>query len=163
MNSGTTVAIHTHGCKLNQSDSEVLARQFQEAGFTLIKSSSQADVVVLNSCTVTANSDSKARQYLRRTRRANPNALVMATGCYAQRAANELSAMEAVSLVLDNRHKDNLVSTVAAKLNIAITPVSSHPPENVPKHCRWRWCEVGPWSKSKKVVTRSAPTASSPK
>ena len=133
MNSGTTVAIHTHGCKLNQSDSEVLARQFQEAGFTLIKSSSQADVVVLNSCTVTANSDSKARQYLRRTRRANPNALVMATGCYAQRAADELSAMEAVSLVLDNRHKDNLVSTVAAKLNIAITPVPSHPPGNVPE------------------------------
>ena len=133
MNSGTTVAIHTHGCKLNQSDSEVLARQFQEAGFILIKSPSQADVVVLNSCTVTANSDSKARQYLRRTRRANPNALVTATGCYAERAADELSAMEAVSLVLDNRHKDNLVSAVAAKLNIAITPVSSYPPENVPE------------------------------
>ena len=132
MNSGTTVAIHTHGCKLNQSDSEVLARQFQEAGFTLIKSSSQADVVVLNSCTVTANSDSKARQYLRRTRRANPNSLVVATGCYAQRAFDELSAMEAVSLVLDNRHKDSLVATVAAKLNMAPIPVLSQAPENVP-------------------------------
>jgi threonylcarbamoyladenosine tRNA methylthiotransferase MtaB len=132
MSSGPTVAIHTHGCKLNQSDSEVLARQFQEAGFTLIKSSSQADVVVLNSCTVTANSDSKARQYLRRTRRANPNSLVVATGCYAQRAFDELSAMEAVSLVLDNRHKDSLVATVAAKLNMAPIPVLSQAPENVP-------------------------------
>ena len=132
MSSRPTVAIHTHGCKLNQSDSEVLARQFQEAGFTLIKSSSQADVVVLNSCTVTANSDSKARQYLRRTRRANPNSLVVATGCYAQRAFDELSAMEAVSLVLDNRHKDSLVATVAAKLNMAPIPVLSQAPENVP-------------------------------
>ena len=112
------VAIHTHGCKLNQADSQVLARQFQEAGFTVVRSATQADVVILNSCTVTANSDSKARQYLRRARRANPDALVVATGCYAQRAKDELSAMEEVSLVLDNRQKETLVSTVAAKLNL---------------------------------------------
>ena len=99
------VAIHTHGCKLNQADSQVLARQFQQAGFTMVRSAAQADVVVLNSCTVTANSDSKARQYLRRARRANPDALVVATGCYAQRAKDELSAMEEVSMVLDNREK----------------------------------------------------------
>ena len=112
------VAIHTHGCKLNQADSQVLTRQFQEAGFTVVRSATQADVVILNSCTVTANSDSKARQYLRRARRANPDALVVATGCYAQRAKDELSAMEEVSLVLDNRQKETLVSTVAAKLNV---------------------------------------------
>ena len=112
------VAIHTHGCKLNQADSQVLARQFQEAGFRVVRSATQADVVILNSCTVTANSDSKARQYLRRARRANPDALVVATGCYAQRAKDELSAMEEVSLVLDNRQKETLVSTVAAKLNV---------------------------------------------
>ena len=112
------VAIHTHGCKLNQADSQVLARQFQEAGFTVVRSATQADVVILNSCTVTANSDSKARQYLRRARRANPDALVVATGCYAQRAKDELSAMEEVSMVLDNRQKETLVSTVAAKLNV---------------------------------------------
>ncbi|MDA1127219.1 MAG: tRNA (N(6)-L-threonylcarbamoyladenosine(37)-C(2))-methylthiotransferase MtaB [Chloroflexi bacterium] len=113
-----TVVIHTHGCKLNQADSQVLARQFQEAGFTVVKSPSLADVMVLNSCTVTAASDSKARQYLRRARRANPDALVVATGCYAQRAKDDLSSMEAVSLVLDNRQKDRLVSTVATKLKI---------------------------------------------
>ena len=114
------VAIHTHGCKLNQADSQVLARQFQEAGFTMVRSAAQADVVVLNSCTVTANSDSKARQYLRRARRANPDALVVATGCYAQRAKDELSAMEAVTLVLDNRDKPTLVSTIATKLNVVV-------------------------------------------
>lgn len=115
---GPTVAIHTHGCKLNQADSQVLARQFQEAGFTVVRSAAQADVVVLNTCTVTATSDAKARRYLRRARRANPDALVVATGCYAQRAIKDLSAMEAVSLVLDNRHKQSLVSMVAAKLKI---------------------------------------------
>ena len=112
------VAIHTHGCKLNQADSQVLVRQFQEAGFTMVKSAAQADVVVLNSCTVTANSDSKARQYLRRARRSNPDALVVATGCYAQRAKGDLSAMESVSLVLDNRDKPNLVATIANKLEV---------------------------------------------
>ena len=117
------VAIHTHGCKLNQADSQVLARQFQASGFTMVRSASQADVIVLNSCTVTANSDSKARQYLRRARRNNPDALVVATGCYAQRSKSELSAMEAVSLVLDNRDKPTLVSIIADELNV---PFESH-------------------------------------
>jgi threonylcarbamoyladenosine tRNA methylthiotransferase MtaB len=114
------VAIHTHGCKLNQADSQVLARQFQQAGFTVVRSAAQADVVVLNSCTVTANSDSKARQYLRRARRNNPNAMVVATGCYAQRAKDDLLAMDAVTLVLDNRDKPNLVYTIATKLNVVV-------------------------------------------
>ena len=119
-----TVPINSHGCKLNQADSQQLARQFQEAGFVLIQSSAQADVVVLNSCTVTANADSKARSYLRRTRRANPNALVVATGCYAERARDDLLGMDEVSLVLDNRNKQHLVATVAANLNINL-PVGS--------------------------------------
>ena len=122
------VVIHTHGCKLNQADTQVLARQFQQAGFTMVRSVAQADVVVLNSCTVTANSDSKARQYLRRARRSNPGALVVATGCYAQRAKDDLSAMKAVSLVLDNRDKENLVSAVAAELNIEVgLPIQNRP------------------------------------
>ena len=125
-----TVAINTHGCKLNQADSQQLARQFQEAGFVLIQSSAQADVVVLNSCTVTANADSKARSYLRRTRRANPNALVVATGCYAERARDDLLGMDEVSLVLDNRNKQHLVATVAANLNINLPVGSSDSPRN---------------------------------
>jgi threonylcarbamoyladenosine tRNA methylthiotransferase MtaB len=130
--SNPKVTIHTHGCKLNQADSQVLAQQFQQAGFTIVRSAAQADVVVLNSCTVTANSDSKARQYLRRARRLNPDALVVATGCYAQRAKDGLSSMEAVSLVLDNRDKPTLVSTIATKLGIAANSseenASSAPP-----------------------------------
>ena len=67
-----TVAIHTHGCKLNQSDSQTLARQFREAGYQVVEPSENADIVVLNTCTVTATADSKARQFLRAARRRNP-------------------------------------------------------------------------------------------
>jgi threonylcarbamoyladenosine tRNA methylthiotransferase MtaB len=93
----------------------------------MVRSAAQADVVVLNSCTVTANSDSKARQYLRRARRTKPNALVVATGCYAQRAKDDLTAMESVSLVLDNRDKPTLVSLIATKLNVVVDPSEESP------------------------------------
>ena len=77
-------AIHTHGCKLNQSDSEALARRFAEAGYLVVDWSdgaAGADVLVLNTCTVTAVADAKARQTLRAARRANSHALIVATGC----------------------------------------------------------------------------------
>lgn len=104
-----TVAIHTHGCKLNQADSQSLARQFRDAGYRLVEPSSSADVIVLNSCTVTATADAKARQFLRAAKRRNPDAVVVATGCYAQRAPGDLEKLEAVSLVLGNTAKPELV------------------------------------------------------
>ncbi len=104
------VLIRTHGCKLNQADSDVIARQFIEAGYRLVNSVSEADVFVLNTCTVTANADAKARQALRAARRANPAAIIVAAGCYPQRAAQELHKLDAVSLVVANTQKDELVS-----------------------------------------------------
>jgi threonylcarbamoyladenosine tRNA methylthiotransferase MtaB len=106
------VAIHTHGCKLNQADSNALARRFIDAGYRLVDSVAEADVFVLNTCTVTATADAKARQALRTARRINPQALIVATGCYPQRAVEELTRVEAVSLVVTNTEKDNLVSLV---------------------------------------------------
>ena len=107
-----TVAIHTHGCKLNQADSQTLAREFREAGYLVVDPSEAADIVVLNTCTVTATADSKARQFLRAARRRNPEAVVVATGCYAQRAPSELEGMDAVSLVVGNTAKSDLVNSV---------------------------------------------------
>lgn len=107
------VAIHTHGCKLNQADSTRLARQFLAAGYRLVDSVGDADVFVLNTCTVTANADAKARQALRAAHRANPEAIIVATGCYAQRAAQELQQLDGVSLVVGNSDKNDLVSRVA--------------------------------------------------
>ena len=108
------VLIRTHGCKLNQADSDAIARQFIEAGYRLVNSVSEADIFVLNTCTVTANADAKARQALRAARRANPTAIIVAAGCYPQRATQELHELDAVSLVVNNTQKDELVSQVVA-------------------------------------------------
>ena len=107
-----TVAIHTHGCKLNQADSQALARRFREAGYRVVGSFDAADVVVLNTCTVTATADAKARQFLRAARRRNPKAVVVATGCYAQRVPGELEGLSEVSLVIGNTGKPSLVESV---------------------------------------------------
>ena len=112
----TTVAIHTHGCKLNQADSSRLARQFRQAGYQLVPPAADADVFVLNTCTVTAQADAKARQALRSAHRRNPGALIVATGCYSQRAAGELQEMDAVSLVVGNTGKESLVALVTEAL-----------------------------------------------
>ena len=89
-----TAAIRTHGCKLNQADSESLAREFIRAGYVMVDwnaGASSADVLVLNTCTVTSVADAKARHGLRSAHRINRHAVIVATGCYAQRAADEVS------------------------------------------------------------------------
>jgi len=108
------VVIHTHGCKLNQADSSVLARQFRQAGYILVNDVRDADIFVLNTCTVTSTADSKARRALRAASRANPDAVVVAAGCYPQRAAEELDRMAAVSLVVGNEDKHQLASLAVA-------------------------------------------------
>ena len=120
-----TVAIHTHGCKLNQADSQTLARRFTEAGYRLVHPSAPADVVVLNTCTVTATADSKARQFLRAARRRNPDAVVVATGCYAQRAPVELEGLTEVSLVIGNTGKWSLLESVQKSLPLGEAPSPS--------------------------------------
>ena len=122
-----TVAIHTHGCKLNQADSQEMARRFAEAGYRVVSPSAPADVVVLNSCTVTATADSKARQFLRAARRRNPNALVVATGCYAQRAPADLESLTEVSLVIGNTGKSTLLESVQESLPVAGPPSAPSP------------------------------------
>jgi len=118
-----TVAIRTHGCKLNQSDSEFIARSFTQAGYRMVDWADGADVMVLNTCTITASADAKARQVLKGARRnsasvtSNNSPLVVATGCYAQRAADQLAKLEGISLVVGNTGKDGLVETVTAALD----------------------------------------------
>ena len=111
-----TVAIETHGCKLNQADSAVLAGEFARAGYRIAGSNADADIIVVNTCTVTATADSKARQALRAARRSNPAAVVVAAGCYPQRAADELRRMPEVSLVVGNQDKPQLATLALAAL-----------------------------------------------
>ncbi len=108
----STFAIETHGCKLNQADSLRLAREFVAAGYVRVSADGPADVYVLNSCTVTHVADRKARHALRAARRRNPDSLVVATGCYPQRAPDDLKALDEVDLVLGNPDKESLVRQV---------------------------------------------------
>ena len=101
------VAIHTLGCKLNQAESELLARKFAEAGYTIV-SGDGADIYILNTCTVTHIADRKSRHLVRLWRKRNPQALIVATGCYAERAPQELSQVGA-GLVVGNEEKMHLL------------------------------------------------------
>ena len=108
-----TVAIETHGCKLNQADTSVLADEFARAGYRLVNPDHPSDVFVLNSCTVTHVADRKARHALRAARRRSPEGTIVAAGCYAERDPRSLAALEAVDLVVGNRDKGSLVRQVA--------------------------------------------------
>jgi threonylcarbamoyladenosine tRNA methylthiotransferase MtaB len=108
------IALETLGCKLNQAETESLARQCIEAGYELVQSPAEADVYILNTCTVTHTADAKARHLLRSARRQNPHVYIIAAGCYAQRANLELTAIEGVNRVVDNNEKVNLLQIIKA-------------------------------------------------
>jgi threonylcarbamoyladenosine tRNA methylthiotransferase MtaB len=104
-NTKSTVAIETLGCKLNQAESEHLARQLTEIGCEITDSIAEADVYILNTCTVTHIADRKVRHSLRMAHRINPKARIIALGCYAERAADELSRIEGIEIVAGNEAK----------------------------------------------------------
>ena len=104
-----TVALQTLGCKLNQADTEALARKFLEAGYRIVAPDQAFDIYLLNTCTVTHIADRKSRNLLRSAYRRNPHALIVAAGCYAERARDELGNIQGVRLVIGNRDKARLV------------------------------------------------------
>jgi threonylcarbamoyladenosine tRNA methylthiotransferase MtaB len=102
------------GCKLNFYDSEVLAQELKARGFERVDSHHSADLNILNSCTVTNNSDSEARNLIRRFRRQNPNCFVVVTGCYASADPGKVRAMEEVDFVSTNAGKYDVEPMLAA-------------------------------------------------
>jgi threonylcarbamoyladenosine tRNA methylthiotransferase MtaB len=109
------VAFYTLGCKLNQAETEALANQFGQAGFR-VASDDGADVCILNTCTVTHIADRKSRHLLRLLRKKNPKALIVATGCYAERAPKDISALK-VDLVIGNEQKTDIPELVKKRLD----------------------------------------------
>ena len=107
-----TVMLETHGCKLNQADTQLLVRELATAGYGVARKSEDADVYVLNTCTVTHVADRKARQAVRAAKRRNPNGLVVVTGCYAQRAPDDLRSMPEIDLVVGNVDKPSLAKMI---------------------------------------------------
>jgi len=102
------IAVESLGCKLNQAETESLAWQLFGKGYQLAESAGEAEIYVLNTCTVTHVADRKARHLLRSAHRTNPRAMIVAAGCYAQRAPEELRQLGVVSLILGNKEKDRL-------------------------------------------------------
>jgi len=112
-----TIALQTLGCKLNQAETESLARQFLEAGYQVVAPDQAADIYLLNTCTVTHIADRKCRNLLRLAQRRNPQALIVATGCYVERAAAEVGGIEGVGMVVGNKDKERLAEIVQARTN----------------------------------------------
>lgn len=100
-----TVAFVTLGCKVNQYDTQVMREVLKKAGYDLVNPDETADVYVINTCTVTSMSDRKSRQMIRRLNSLNPYAVMVVTGCYAERSPDEIKSIQNVNLVLSNKDK----------------------------------------------------------
>jgi threonylcarbamoyladenosine tRNA methylthiotransferase MtaB len=103
-----TFFIEQFGCRATQADAAAIERQLLERGYAASADANSADVIVINTCTVTAAADLQARQSIRTIHRGNPAARVIVTGCYAQRAPEEIAALEGVSWVVGNSHKPEI-------------------------------------------------------
>jgi threonylcarbamoyladenosine tRNA methylthiotransferase MtaB len=123
----TTFSIENFGCRATQADAAAIEGRMLADGFARAGSHATADVVVLNTCTVTAAADAQARDAIRHIHRANPAARIVVTGCYAQRAPEDLAALQGVSWVVGNSHQ----TQISALLSQA-TPPRNAAPDFVP-------------------------------
>ena len=126
--------VENFGCRATQADGAAIERQFRTRGLERASSVESAGLVVLNTCTVTASADQDARAVIRRIRRQNPDCEIVVTGCYAQRAPEEVAALPGVSRVIGNSHKHQLAEIAlrsAVKTpegSVAFIPLSSLTP-----------------------------------
>lgn len=102
-------AFYTLGCKVNQYETEAMSELFAKAGYEICEFDGYADVYVINTCTVTAMSDRKSRQIIRRAKRHNPNSVVAVTGCYAQANPKAVAEIEDVNLILGTDDRKRIV------------------------------------------------------
>jgi threonylcarbamoyladenosine tRNA methylthiotransferase MtaB len=123
-----TFFIEQFGCRATQADAAAIERQLLERGYAASADPNSADVIVVNTCTVTAAADLQARQSIRTIHRENPAARVIVTGCYAQRAPEELAALKGVSWVVGNSHKPEiprLIEEMGQEMGQKLAPDSS--------------------------------------
>ena len=106
------VAFYTLGCKLNFSETSTISRSFQRENYKIVSATQKADIYVINTCSVTQNADNKFKSVVRKMNRLNPNAFIVAIGCYAQLKPNELSDVKGVDLVLGANEKFNILDYI---------------------------------------------------
>ena len=99
------VSLHTIGCRLNQAETAIIAGGLKKRGFEIVEFGQPADLTVINTCTVTGQADAKCRQAVRQSIRANPEAFIAVIGCYSQMAADEISKIKGIDLIIGTEHK----------------------------------------------------------
>jgi len=105
-------ASYALGCKVNQVESEAIAEAFAERGYEIVDINDKADVYVINTCSVTNLGDKKSRQLIRRVKRTNPDAIVVAVGCYAQTAPEDIKKIEGINIILGTKGRNEIVDYV---------------------------------------------------
>src|SRR5687767_1367189 len=120
-----SVAFHTLGCKLNYSETSTLSRMLENEGFDKRSFDEQADIYVINTCSVTDNADKECRQLVRRIQRRSHESLVVITGCYAQLKPEQIAAIDGVDLVLGAAEKFNIAAHLKELSKSDSTKISS--------------------------------------
>ncbi|HEX6503979.1 MAG TPA: MiaB/RimO family radical SAM methylthiotransferase [Terriglobales bacterium] len=141
--------VQNFGCRATQADGAAIERQFRDRGLPRAATLDEADIVILNTCTVTAAADQDARATIRRIHRENPGGRIIVTGCYAQRAPQEIAALPGVTQVIGNSDKHRL-----AEIAMPDLPLSS----GLPFRAKRRICSSGSASTSKNLVPLAALT-----
>src|SRR5579875_688967 len=108
--------VHSFGCRASQADGAAIATALKESGFELTSEAAAAELVVLNTCTVTREADADARRMIRAVHRERPDAQILVTGCYAQRAPEQLATLEGVRWVVGNSHKTQIAQIVSERV-----------------------------------------------
>lgn len=121
------IAFYTLGCKVNQYETEVMREAFENKGHTVVGEGMPFDVIIINSCTVTAESDRKTRQAVHRFKRQNPNAVVVLTGCMAQAFSEDAKALTDADIVIGNTDVSKIYDAVCEYNNDRIFSVLPHP------------------------------------
>jgi len=110
----STFFVQNFGCRASQADGAAIESLLSRNGLSQVQQASEAEVVILNTCTVTATADDEMRQIVRRVHRSNPDARIVVTGCYAQRAPGELASLPGVAMVVGNSHKTQIAGLLAS-------------------------------------------------
>ena len=121
------VSFKTLGCRLNQYETDALVTRFHQAGYQVVDYSSPADVTVINTCTVTNQSDQKSRNTINYAARKNPEGLLVVTGCMANNHREQLEANEKITYVVDNERKSHIVSLVDSHFKGEVVHPESYP------------------------------------
>ena len=106
------IAFITLGCKVNQYETNSMTQKFLQKGYEIVEATKQADIYVVNTCTVTNMSDRKSRQMLRRVKEQNQEAIVVACGCYVQVAKEEIETIQEIDLAIGNKEKKEIVEII---------------------------------------------------